>query len=536
MLASSDVSYHRESDGYESLLQSIQAAFDNASGPLFQTDATNLWDSFLANIPEPARQHYTCRTCEAFVNRYGGLVRILSDGSKAPAVFGNVNIPDFFQASVGTIIKAVAKAKVTGVFVSSNVTYGTPSTKDHKGRPDWYHMAVNVPASLRFPTLGFMSADQREAELKQDYLMLLGGLREYPIEAVNQALKLLKTDALYRSEKVLGVAEWLKELHDKRASTRNSAMRDNITWLAVATAPAGFCHIKSTMIGTLLDDIVAGNDFDDVSRKFAAKMHPLQYQRPQAAPAAGAIAQAEKLMQQLGAAGALERRFARIEELQLIWKPVDSRTDANKTDGVFSHLTPKNATPKVADIDSPAITMTWDKFSKTVLPEALSIDFHTMGRNNYSAIVTATRDDAPPIFQWDSIEKRNPFSSYVYHDGSTPYDWNLTPGWVKVTGISLAPHTWSGEFANQSRWALLILDGARDTRYQYSGNAIFPETLKSEFHGIRSVIEAYSRSAVLGGYESASACGVRVEKGSFSILLRVKTALGVSHYNLDRWD
>ena len=57
-----------------------------------------------------------------------------------------------------------------------------------------------------------------------------------------------------------------------------------------------------------------------------------------------------------------------------------------------------------------------------------------------------------------------------------PVDWNLAPGPVDVTSIFLR---------------LSILNGAVGQRE--SGNAIFPETLKAEFHGIRSSIEAYLR-------------------------------------------
>jgi hypothetical protein len=53
------------------------------------------------------------------------------------------------------------------------------------------------------------------------------------------------------------------------------------------------------MIGTLLEDIEEGLDFGDVSRKFASKMHPLQYQRPQAAPSVGNIEESEKIVAKL---------------------------------------------------------------------------------------------------------------------------------------------------------------------------------------------------------------------------------------------
>jgi len=305
-----DIDHHREHDGYEDLLSSIRQTFSAASGPLFTTNTPDLWPVFLANIPEHARQHYTCHACRHFVERFGGLVRISEDGTKTPAVWGDV--PEFFTPAVNAIKKLLAKSKVNGVFVSSFLTYGEPVTGE------WYHMSVTPPAPTVWKSLT-QSASQRAAEKGEDFKTLVGGLVEYKIEAVTQAVKLLKSDQLYRSEKVLGVAEWLFDLHARRNATRNTAARENITWLAVATAPAGFCHVKSSMIGTLLDDIVSGLDFDDVSRRFASKMHPLQYQRPQAAPSAGNIAQAEKIMEQLGASGALSRRFARLEELQTIW-------------------------------------------------------------------------------------------------------------------------------------------------------------------------------------------------------------------------
>src|SRR2546425_8355197 len=79
------------------------------------------------------------------------------------------------------------------------------------------------------------------------------------------------------------------------------------------------------MFGTLLEDISNGLPLPEVSKRFAEKMHPLRYQRPQAAPSEGQLAQAEKIVAQLGAAGSLARRFARLEEVETIWTPKPTR-------------------------------------------------------------------------------------------------------------------------------------------------------------------------------------------------------------------
>lgn len=111
------------------------------------------------------------------------------------------------------------------------------------------------------------------------------------------------------------------------------------------------------MIGTLLEDIAAGMDFATVSKRFASRMPPLQYQRPQALPLAGNIAEAEKLVEKMGIAPSLERRFARLKKSKLFGvRPLNPIK--NSGGGVFSHLTPKGAAPAVG-LNLPSKTMTW---------------------------------------------------------------------------------------------------------------------------------------------------------------------------------
>lgn len=517
---------------YPQFLESLRSHFCSVtsnSAPLFTTDAEGLYDAFLQHLPERARTLYTCHACMHFVERYGGLVAIQSSGETEPAIWNDDAAPAFFKASVHAMQTIVAKAKVTGVFLSEKETLGQPVTGD------WQHMSISLPTDMIYrPVL--KTAYQMEAQKLEDFKTLISGLLEYPSETVEQAVTLLKTESLYRSEKCLGVAEWLRDLHRQRAAAKNSRVRENLVWLAVATAPAGYCHIKSTMIGTLLDDLVAGMPFDAVSRRFAEKMHPLQYMRPQAAPTAGNIAQAEKIAEKLGIQKSLVRRYARLEELEKIWVPKEKEGTA-KASGLFSHLLPKDKKAKPM-LEIPPGAITWRKFSETVLPFAESIEFFVRsGKDNFAAIVTAKYDDAPPIHQWDSVEKRNPFSHYVYHGGSSCDGWGLSAGYCKVAGICYQPSMWYGDYPHQSKGVVFILEGARDSRYKTCGNALFPETLKSELHEIRSTIEAYSKSAVIDGYDVSSACGIDLQYGqNWSTKFRVTTNTGTAIYNIDRWD
>jgi hypothetical protein len=523
--------HNSQDENYPEFLESIKNHFNsivNNDGVLFTTDSEGLFEVFLDNLPPEYRQFYTCHSCRHFVNRFGGLVTIKDNGEAVSALW--TDVPDFFSKSISAMNKMVLKSKVNGVFLSSIKILGEPVT----GK--WHHMAIDLPAKYVYKSR-LLTAGQKMAEKLEDFKILMSGLSEYPASAVDQAVTLLKTESLYRSEKTLGVAEWLQELHAKLANVKNNRLRENIVWLAVATAPVGYCHVKSTMIGTLLDDIIEGLPFDVVSRKFADKMHPLQYQRPQADPTEGNIAQAEKIVEKLGIQKSLVRRFAKIEEINCFWSPKEEK-EAAESNGVFSHLLANGNKKETVEMSIPTVKMTWRKFSETVLPLAESIEYLVKNaRDGYSAILTASYDDAPPILQWDKEERRNPFSWYVYNMGSSPTDWNLSTGYCQVTGVCYQPSMWYEDNSHQGKALFFILKGAKDTRYKGTGCALFPETLKSELREIRSTIEAYSKSAILEGYDEASACGIRLQYGSeWNANFRVKSKIGTVVYSLDRWD
>jgi hypothetical protein len=523
---------------YPAFLAAVRAHFARATGGgghLFTTTATGLFEAFLAALPAPHRQQFTCAACRRFVDAVGGIVTVDAAGSATSPLWDPDGVPAFFRAPVAAIAARVASAAVDGVYLSSAATWGQPVTASAKPPGAWHHLAVASTRVFRAPLL---TAGQAMAGAREEYAMLCRGLAEFPLEVVAQAHALLSTGNLFSSEKCLGVATWLRDLHVARRAAVRTDRRDNLTWRAVAGAPAGYCHVRSGMIGTLLEDITAGLGFADIKARFDAKMHPLQYLRPQAAPSAGNIAQAEAVVAKLASAGALARRFAQVDELQALWRPAPVAEPA-RASGVFGHLlAPRAPTP----ITQPAITMTWTKFVRTILPTAAQLEFMVpAGKLSYAALVTAADPAASPILQWDLEDQRNPFSWYLYAEGSLPAAWNLTAGRHQpVTAIALQPSMWSGDgkFAHHGLAAFLILDGARDVNYE-RGGGFFPSLLKSEYHGVRATLEAHAQGAVIAGAQAASACGLRLQQRAtetWAHALRVTASGAVQTYVIDRWD
>lgn len=529
-------------DYYDEYLRRIQKRFEiNVTltagvRPLFTTDARGLFESYLAGMAESERQYHTCNACRRFIERYGGLVTINGDGMQSSALWSHTDAPPVYARSITNMRTIVQKSKVTGVFLSSDAVWGQPETGI------WKHFAIVPPRGYLYTGVT-KTARQMMAEKKEDYLNVVSALTEFPIPLVRQALQLLSANVLYRSEKVLGQAQWLLRLHVACDVAKRQPYRTNVIWEFVATAPAGFCHPKSSMIGSLLEDLASGMDFSDVSDRWAKKMAPTNYQRPQTAPAAGTIKQAEKIFEQLNAAGSLNRRFARLDDLQTVWEPKLIPPQVNG--GVFGHIRSKEdyETRRFGAVRTglriPELVMTWEKFSRSVLPTAEHILFYAYaGPSNYCTLLTAVDPTAPPLLQWDTPEKRNPVSWYVWNGGSTPQQFGLSPrAWHRVKAITLKPSMWHGGQTHQGEGVILVLEGAHDTR-EGGGIGLFPEILKSEFHGIRSVLEAYSKMATLGDAGGDPAAGLLLQKGTqwSNVIISVVSGGMVLDYKLDRWD
>jgi hypothetical protein len=399
-------------DEYNALLAAVQRRFaGHGKHPLFVTAATGLWGLFLENLAPQDRAVYTCNSCRHFFERFGALVTINGAGRLSSALWPD-NAPPSFQRAIALVAQAATAASIEGVLLPAAAALGTPASPPRPDGTVWTHFAVTVPRVHSHPLL---TAHQVQAERKEDFRMLSRGLAEFPQPIVERAHALLGSGTLYRSEKCISVATWLLALHKELAAANSPQQREALVWRAVATAPAGHAHVRSGMIGTLLEDLASGLDAAEIKRRFDEKMDPSQYMRAQVAPTAGNIAQAEKAIAALQATGSLARRYARLADLPTFaWRPRGG--EPAKPGSVFGRLTPK-AKARPAKLALPQQTLTWEKFARTVLPDAVAIEAQVpAGADRFMALVTAEHPEAPPILQWDAEDRRNPVSWY-YHAG-----------------------------------------------------------------------------------------------------------------------
>lgn len=478
---------------------------------LFMTNVHNLFDTYLSNIPESSRQHYNCNCCKRFIENYGGLVTISPiSGEKIPLLW-KLSPNRFFEEATVSMNRRVSFAKINGVFYSGDITWGRPTTGE------WTHLHGHNP---KVYSDALLSDYQKMAEKREEYVMLQRAMTEFPIEAVKQAVRVLNADALTQSEIATNIANWFLKLLELPKPKNDS--RSNLIWLAVAQAPAGWCHIKTTMLGTLLSDIVAGLDFESIKHKWSQKVHPLEYRRPTTI-SEGNIEQANQAFEKLNLTEALKRRFADLSDVQkFIWQPKDYQITSNQGElkgGAFDHLIKKET---IADLKLPTTTITWQRFCETVLPSAYKIELKLPnGRHGFYGLVTGPAE--PKLLQWD-----NPVTWYFHNGGSYAPDWNIKNSYTEVTGIFLKPCHWTQEYPQQEVDVLFSLKDCYDVEHK-AGGCFFPSMIRSDLHSISKVIEQYAKGYKIEGQGTAN--GIAINNSKNGIVIRVN---GDLCYHIDR--
>lgn len=524
--------------GFDEFADCIRRSFASIdpNEPIFTTDCGDLLEGTYLNHLPSQRQHHTCSECRRFLRTYGPLATINEHGNLEPVMWGFL-APPFYEKANARLRDVVRSATVTGVFLTSKTEWGAGRTGD------WTHMAVEPPAERVYRGRA-LTAGQAMAAAAENARTVLHAMAEYTPKVLDEALRVLESGHLARSEKFVGPVRWLRALHEwpKGHGVQATRTRNNLLRRAVALAPEGYCHIRSSVVAPLLADIVAGVPFADLQRKHAAKVAPTQYQRPQAAPAAGNIAAAEKLVEKLGIARSLERRYARLSDLEAMWlaaAPTVADILGATTGRVFAHIKAKRAHDTAPpSVDLPMTVITWDKFSRTVLPRAERIEIQVPAFGSFIGLTAAVHADAPPILKWDREDRRNTVAWYVYPTGSVASQWGLVGGrWSSVSAVVPFPTLWGDQpMPFIANGAILVIDGAIDTAHH--GNSLFPETLRADVFGARATIEAYSRSAKLSGAVAGeAACGYDLRSDhNMRCMLRVLAGGAWAAYQVDRWD
>jgi len=199
------------------------------------------------------------------------------------------------------------------------------------------------------------------------------GLVELTTEAAAEVLALIDSNNLYRgAEHREAVAQFLvaKQAFDSKQTPWE---REAFVW-AHARGPAA--RFRNTVIGTLVSDLSDRIGIEQAVGRFEAKVAPQNYKRTKALITPGMVKKAMETIEELGLESALERRFARIDDISIndvLW--VDNAVKPLMKGGIGEVLMQHATTPVASDKDEErAEKVSLDDFMQNVLPTATGME------------------------------------------------------------------------------------------------------------------------------------------------------------------
>ena len=358
-------------------------------------DPDLLWETYLNSFPEgtnpiyKTRREYDCSACRQFIKHLGGVVSIV--GGRIITIW-DVQVKGFHQVVADAMAELVRQRLVKNIYLHNEPSVGVATSRqslEDKSVKDWTHFFVNLPSDvvLRNDQIG-----PRLAESLATHDVMARGLVEIDFAAIDTVIELIAQGSLYRGE------EHLRSLTAFRALKVDSVGRAPamFAWENLK-APAG--RIRNTVIGSLLVDLAAGVDLEDAVKSFEAKVAPTNYKRPKALVTKAMVLNAQKVVDELGLTSALDRRYARIDDIT-INNVLFADRSAKKAMSAFDELAASvPVSPKsLAKVEEVGI----EDFITKILPraESLEVMFENRHAPNLVSLIAPVDPTAKQLFKW----------------------------------------------------------------------------------------------------------------------------------------
>lgn len=393
---------------FSELKQAIQRKFNQLKDlPLFRVkiDKDEIWNLYLSSFPvgtNPVfreRSEHDCSCCRSFVKNAGDMIAIV-DGEIV--TLWDVEIGAQYQPVVDALAAYVKSKAIDNVFLSAESKIGTDNNReDIDGRiVTWQHFHIALPQSLQCKR--DIGAKLGEYQAMHD--VVLRSLQEISIDAVETVLDLISQNSLYRgSEKraLLDAFLTMKRQFDELPTSSH----DMYAWQQVLSSNAFVCRIRNDVVGTLLVDLSEGKELEIAVKAFEDKVSGTNYKRPTALVTPKMRDAAKAAITELGYMPALDRRYARLEDVKITNVLFADRSVKSRMSGdVFDDIQTKGDQARNFDkIEEISI----DKFISDVLPTATKLEvlFENKHSPNLVSLIAPYDLTAKSMFKWD-----NPFS------------------------------------------------------------------------------------------------------------------------------
>lgn len=382
--------------------------------PLFVvlSDRDTIWERYLTAFPPGSnpifreRTEHDCSCCRHFTRDIGNVVAI--QNGALVSVWDLNGLPHPYQDVADAMSRYVKGLPICDVYLTPLSKHGTAVSREMMNGVvhEWSHFAVEVPK--KFVTAQYV---EKRGDARTTHAVLLRGLTELSPEAVTTVADLIQDNAIYRGQEFQRQVLEFQQIQARVLGIADQRARELLVWTLIASPVARF---RNTVIGTLVQDLSDGMDLDAAVRSYETKVAPTNYKRPTALITKAMVQAAMKTIQELGLEPALERRHARLSDVNVNSVLFVDNAVQGKMKGGIEGLLMEEVKPAAFD-PKKAEEITVDKFVSTVLPKStgirLFLDNSLLG--NFVSMTAPAHEDSHSLFRWDN-------------DFAWSYDGNVT--------------------------------------------------------------------------------------------------------------
>lgn len=368
---------YRTEVGGDALVELYLASFPEGTNPIFRT-RTEHDGSYDKNV----------------IRRIGNVVTIKN--GELTSVWDLPGLEHPYDVVAKALSERVKAAAVRSLFRLNDRKLGhleTYETLEDGSTLTWNHFYAAV-ADRHFSN----SPEEAVSEPNTTAAVFKRGLEELRPEAFELALDLIESKSVYRGEEFRkNLSEFAKVQAAYLAMGKQE--RNTYIWNNIAFP---YARLRSTAVGTFLIDLSEGEKSIEVAvESFGKKLDPANYKRPTAIISQGMVNQAMKTIQELDLEPSLERRHARLSDVNVndvLW--VSNAAQAKMKGGLESLLASEVARPKVNTDKAEDISI--DDFMGTILPHATTLDvlFKNGLQKNLASITAPVHENTTPLFKW----------------------------------------------------------------------------------------------------------------------------------------
>ena len=365
-----------------------------AKNELYVVDIEDIFSTYLAAFPEGTnpifreRTEHDCSCCKQFIRTLGALVTI--HNGNVSSVWDCVGLPYPYDVVAGQMSAALRQLPIRTVFRTKERQYGTKYNYDTETSRRWDHFHGRVEDKHYS-----LNADTVRGEMMSAKDVMKRGLEELHPVALATVHDLIASNSFYRGAEHKPALDGFITLQRKylEADSKELFILENMNDRAA--------RFRNTVIGTLVVDLSEGVELETAVRKFEAKVAPANYKRTTSLITPRMIDDAVNKLKEMGLEGAVERRFARIEDVSVnnvLF--VDNAARSKMRDGLTSLLM-SAAKPATVSIDYKEKVSVED-FLSTIVPKASSLELLLENKHlsNFVSLTAPAKEDTGQLFRW----------------------------------------------------------------------------------------------------------------------------------------